>query len=68
MTHDNPGANYLDAGAVLLWIASLANFLPSIAALLSIIWLLIRIAESETVQQMLGSWRWIRDKRTNDQD
>lgn len=68
MTHE-PGANVLDGGAILLWIASLANFLPSIAALLSIIWFLIRIAESETVQQMLGQYRWMKEKgKANDAD
>ena len=68
MTHE-PSAHYLDVGAVTLWIASLAKILPSIAALLSIIWFLIRIAESETVQQLLGQYRWMKQKgESNDQD
>jgi chromate transport protein ChrA len=49
-----PHGTYLDVGAITIWIASLANILPSIAALLSIIWLLIRIWESDTVGKLVG--------------
>ena len=34
--------------------ATLVSWLPSIAALLTIVWTLIRIYETETVQAMLG--------------
>jgi hypothetical protein len=66
----NEGAHYLDIGAVTVWIASLAQILPSVAALLSIIWFAIRILESATVQQMLGPYAWIKKdtERGTDQD
>ena len=63
-----PTNHAFDVGAIAIWIASLSNILPSVAALLSIIWFLIRIAESATVQQMLGSYSWIKDKPKDDQD
>lgn len=63
MSNHEPTANYLDYGALTIWIASVAQILPSIAALLSIIWFAIRIAESATVQQMLGRFRWIKEKK-----
>lgn len=57
--------NVVDAGAVTLWLATIVNVLPSIAAILSIIWFAIRILESETVQKMLGiNWRWIKQQET----
>lgn len=59
---NEPTANVIDVGAITIWIASLSQVLPSIAALLSIIWFVIRIIESETVQQMLGRAGWIRPK------
>jgi chromate transport protein ChrA len=61
MTNE-PSAHYLDLGAVTVWLASLAQILPSIAAMLSVIWFAIRILESQTVQQLLGSYAWIRSK------
>ena len=64
MTHE-PGAQIIDAGAVTVWIASFAQILPSIAALLSIIWFAIRIIESDTVQGLLGDWGWIKKENKN---
>jgi hypothetical protein len=64
MTHDN-APNVIDAGAITIWIATLANILPSVAALLSIVWFMIRIAESKTVQKLLGKYAWIKE---NDND
>lgn len=43
-----------DAGSVAVVVGSLVGWLPSIAALLTIVWTAIRIYESPTVQ------RWIR--------
>lgn len=60
-------ARYVDAGAVMVWVASMANILPAIAAALSIIWMLLRIAETKTVQQMLGKYRWIKETRNGDE-
>jgi type IV secretory pathway TrbL component len=41
-----------DGGAALIAIGTLAQILPSIAALLTILWLAIRIWESDTVRAM----------------
>lgn len=46
--------NTLDWSAMAISIGSLFKFLPAIASLLSVIWLLLRIFESDTVQQALG--------------
>lgn len=43
-----------DAVSVAVVIATLAQWLPAIAAGLSIIWTAIRIYESKTVQSLLG--------------
>ena len=43
-----------DAVAVSGGVASLAGWLPDAAALVTIIWLSIRIWESDTIQKMLG--------------
>lgn len=67
MTNE-PSANIYDVGAITVWLASLAQILPSIAALLSVIWFIIRIAESQTVQQLLGSYAWIRSKNGTTED
>ena len=44
----------LDAAAIGAWIGALAGWLPAIAAALSIVWTVIRIWETRTVQ------RWLR--------
>lgn len=44
----------LDAVAIGAWIGALAGWLPAIAAALSIVWTVIRICETRTVQ------RWLR--------
>lgn len=46
--------HYLDAGAVAVGIASIAGWLPNIAALLTVLWMLIRIWETDTVRN------WVR--------
>lgn len=63
-----PSAHYIDIGAVTVWVASLTNVLPSVAALLSIVWFIIRIVESETFQQALGKYRWIKEIERDDKD
>jgi len=45
-----PTKHLADAGAAVIAIGTLAQVLPSIAALLTILWLLIRIWESDTVR------------------
>ena len=44
----------MDVVSVGTGVASLAGIIPSIAALLTIIWTGIRIYETETVQKILG--------------
>lgn len=72
MTTDHSTTNYIDLGAVTIWIASFANLMPSIAALLSIIWFAIRILETKTVQRLLGRYAWIKEqpnaKGTSEED
>jgi chromate transport protein ChrA len=46
-----PAGDILSIGVVL---ATLASWLPSAAALLTIVWTLIRIYETRTVQRLLG--------------
>jgi chromate transport protein ChrA len=46
-----PAGDILSVGVVL---ATLASWLPSFAAILTIVWTLIRIYETQTVQAMLG--------------
>jgi len=45
--------NVIDGGAMAVSLGSLFEFLPAIASLLSVIWLLLRILESDTVQRAL---------------
>lgn len=43
-----------DAGAVAITVGTLADLLPAVAATLTIVWTLIRIYETQTVQSLLG--------------
>jgi hypothetical protein len=47
----------IDVLSVSTVIATLAAWLPPIAALFTIIWTLIRIYETQTVQNFLNRWR-----------
>jgi hypothetical protein len=47
----------VDAISVFTVVGTLANWLPAIAAALSIIWTAIRIYETKTVQTWLRGWR-----------
>lgn len=44
----------LDAAAVVGTIGTIAGYLPAVAALFTIIWTVIRIYETKTVQRLLG--------------
>ena len=46
--------NALDWSAMAISLGTLFEILPAIASLLSVIWLLLRILESDTVQRALG--------------
>jgi hypothetical protein len=51
----DPGLKHcLDAAAIGTVVATIAGWLPAVAAGLSIIWTLIRIYETGTVQRLLG--------------
>lgn len=43
-----------DALSIFTVIATLAQWLPAVAALLTIVWTIIRILETRTVRQLLG--------------
>lgn len=47
----------VDALSVFTVIGTLVDMLPSIAALFTIIWTVIRIWESRTVQALIAKWR-----------
>ena len=47
----------LDSVSLGVWVATLADFLPPLAALLSIIWVGIRIWETKTVQDFVACYR-----------
>jgi hypothetical protein len=49
-----PTKHVVDALSILTVLGTLMDYLPAVAALLSIIWSLIRIYESKTVQRWLG--------------
>jgi hypothetical protein len=49
-----PAKHVVDALSILTVLGTLVEILPALAALLSIIWSLLRIYESKTVQRWLG--------------
>jgi hypothetical protein len=56
--HLNEGTkHFLDGLSLVTVLGTLMNWLPAIAALLSIIWTLLRIYESKTVQSILRKKR-----------
>lgn len=44
----------IDIGAITITLGSLVDLLPAIAALISIVWGLIRIWETKTVRRWMG--------------
>lgn len=55
MQHMSEGAKAVgDAVSVVTVIGTLANVLPALAAIFTIVWTSIRIYETETVQKLLG--------------
>lgn len=76
---NHEGIHWLDAGAVGMAVGTFFGYLPNIAALLSVIWLLLRIWEMETVKHWTGrsekvpmDLEWLRDaikvKEKKDED
>jgi hypothetical protein len=49
-----PAKHVVDALSIMTVLGTLMDILPSVAALLSIVWSLLRIYESKTVQGWLG--------------
>jgi hypothetical protein len=55
MNHVSEGTKHvLDGLSVITVIGALADILPAVAALFTIIWTGIRIWETDTIQSMLG--------------
>ncbi len=56
MFKDMPDSNkhLIDIVSIVTAVGTLTSFLPSIAAVLTIVWTVIRIYETETVQRWLG--------------
>jgi len=53
--HDQETVKHmLDGVSLLTVIGTLVEFLPAVSALLSIVWLAIRIYETDTVQRLVG--------------
>jgi len=52
--HHETAKNIADALSILTVIGTLIDMLPSLAALISIVWSVIRIYETKTVQDWLG--------------
>lgn len=48
-----PGKYFADAGSVVLTLGTVVGYLPSVAAMVSILWMAIRIYETCTVQRWL---------------
>ena len=44
----------LDGASIITVIGTIVEFLPAVSAVLSIIWVSIRIYETDTVQRLLG--------------
>lgn len=55
MTPQSEAAKYVgDAAAITVTLGTIMEFLPAIAAVLTIVWTGIRIYETKTVQKWLG--------------
>jgi hypothetical protein len=55
MTDQNETVKYvIDGLSIITVIGTLADMLPAIAAIFTIVWTAIRIWETETVQNLLG--------------
>lgn len=50
-----PAKHFVDALSILTVLGTLVDALPAVAALLSIVWSILRIYESKTVQGWLGN-------------
>lgn len=55
-----------DAASVVTVVGTLADILPSLAAIFTIIWTGVRIYETNTVQKLLGKKNESEDQRSSD--
>jgi len=46
--------NTVDVGAITITVGAVVELLPAVASLLSVLWMVIRIYETKTVQRLLG--------------
>lgn len=64
MTESHEVAKHIgDAAALVVAVATLIEWLPALAAALSIVWTAIRIYETKTVQALITRWRKRDDNR-----
>lgn len=65
--HTDTVKHWIDGASIVVAWGALVNLLPSIAALLSIVWLCIQISQSERFAQFVGFlarvWRWLKSWR-----
>jgi len=53
--HDQETVKHMiDGASILTVIGTLVEFLPAVSAVLSIVWVAIRIYETDTVQRLVG--------------
>jgi len=52
--HDGATKHVIDALSILTVFGTIIDMLPAVAAIFTIIWTLIRIYETETIQRWLG--------------
>ena len=54
---DDHAKTIIDVSSITVVLATLVEWLPAAAALASLIWSIIRIYESQTVQRWVKRWR-----------
>lgn len=57
--NDHPLKWAIDGLSVGTAIATIAGWLPNIAALFTIVWTAVRIYESKTAQRLMSKWGWL---------
>jgi len=53
---DESTKNGIDAGALVITVSAFLQLLPSITSLATLVWVLLRIWETETVKRWTGRW------------
>ncbi len=57
MDNHETAKHVIDGAAASITVATFFGWLPTVAAVLTIIWTAIRIWESDTVQKFIGRWK-----------